>query len=50
MAYAFGQETKRRKRRAKKTVAGKKAAAEALALLGQSQIANNLNQLAYCPE
>ena len=46
-ACVFGQEAKRRKRRAKDTVADKKAAAEALALLGQSRIANNLNQLAY---
>ena len=46
-ACVFGQEAKRRKRRAKGTVADKKAAAEALALLGQSRIANNLNQLAY---
>ncbi|WP_299297213.1 plasmid mobilization relaxosome protein MobC [uncultured Tateyamaria sp.] len=35
------------KRRPKDAVADKKAAAEALALLGQSRIANNLNQLAY---
>lgn len=46
-ACVFEHETKRRKRRAKDTVADKKAAAEALALLGQSRIANNLNQLAY---
>jgi hypothetical protein len=46
-ACVFGQEAKRRKRRAKDTVEDKKAAAEALALLGQSRIANNLNQLAY---
>jgi len=46
-ACVFGQEAKRRKRRAKDTVTDKKAAAEALALLGQSRIANNLNQLAY---
>ena len=46
-ACVFGKEAKRRKRRAKDTVADKKAAAEALALLGQSRIANNLNQLAY---
>lgn len=46
-ACVFGQEAKRRKRRAKDTVVDKKAAAEALALLGQSRIANNLNQLAY---
>ena len=46
-ACVFGQEAKRRKRRRKHAVADKKAAAEALALLGQSRIANNLNQLAY---
>ncbi|MEO0782295.1 MAG: plasmid mobilization relaxosome protein MobC [Pseudomonadota bacterium] len=46
-ACVFGEESKRRKRRAKDTVADKKAIAEALALLGQSRIANNLNQLAY---
>ena len=43
----FGEEAKRRKRRPKDTVADKKAIAEALALLGQSRIANNLNQIAY---
>jgi hypothetical protein len=48
-ACVFGHEAKQRKRRAKKTVADKKAVAEALALLGQSRIANNLNQFAYCP-
>ncbi|MEM6311928.1 MAG: plasmid mobilization relaxosome protein MobC [Pseudomonadota bacterium] len=46
-ACVFGEEAKRRKRRSKDTVADKKAMAEALALLGQSRIANNLNQLAY---
>ena len=46
-ACVFGQEAKRRKRRPKDAVADKQAAAEALALLGQSRIANNLNQLAY---
>ncbi len=46
-ACVFGGEVKRRKRRPKDTVADKKAIAEALALLGQSRIANNLNQLAY---
>jgi len=46
-ACVFGQEAKRRRRRAKDKIADKKAAAEALALLGQSRIANNLNQLAY---
>lgn len=46
-ACVFGAEAKRRKRRPKDVVADRKAAAEALALLGQSRIANNLNQLAY---
>ena len=46
-ACVFGEEVKRRRRRSKDTVADKKAIAEALALLGQSRIANNLNQLAY---
>lgn len=43
----FAEETKRRKRRSKNVVEDKKAVAEALALLGQSRIASNLNQLAY---
>jgi hypothetical protein len=43
----FAKEEKRRKSRPKEVVADKKAAAEALALLGQSRIASNLNQLAY---
>ena len=46
-ACVFGEEAKRRKRRPKDTVTDKRAIAEALALLGQSRIANNLNQLAY---
>ncbi|MGE0280736.1 MAG: plasmid mobilization relaxosome protein MobC [Rhizobiaceae bacterium] len=46
-ACLFAKEERRRKRRPKSTVADKKAIAEALALLGQSRIANNLNQLAY---
>jgi hypothetical protein len=46
-ACVFSQEEKRRKSRPKDLVADKKAAAEALALLGQSRIASNLNQLAY---
>lgn len=46
-ACVFGQEAKRRKSRPKNVVANKRAVAEALALLGQSRIANNLNQLAY---
>lgn len=43
----FAKETKRRKRRPKDIVGDKRAIAEALALLGQSRIASNLNQLAY---
>ncbi len=46
-ACVFAEETRRRKRRPKTVVEDKKAAAEALALLGQSRIASNLNQLAY---
>jgi len=46
-ACVFSQEEKRRKARPKDVVADKKAVAETLALLGQSRIASNLNQLAY---
>ena len=46
-ACLFAREEKRRKRRSGSAVADKKAVAEALALLGQSRIASNLNQLAY---
>lgn len=46
-ACVFAEETKRRKRRPKSAVADNAAAAEALALLGQSRIASNLNQLAH---
>ncbi len=46
-AYVFAEETKRRKKRPLSSIEDKKAAAEALALLGQSRIASNLNQLAY---
>ncbi|MGC3939969.1 hypothetical protein ACOTTU_19355 [Roseobacter sp. EG26] len=46
-ACVFAEDTKLRKTRPKDIVEGKKAAAEALALLGQSRIASNLNQLAY---
>ena len=46
-ACLFAQDTKRRKAKPKTVVADKKAVAEALTLLGQSRIANNLNQLAY---
>jgi hypothetical protein len=43
----FGENTVRRKHRAHTPVADQEALARALALLGQSRIANNLNQLAY---
>ncbi|MEE9387436.1 MAG: hypothetical protein V3U96_02395 [Paracoccaceae bacterium] len=46
-ACVFAKEERRRKRRPKSVVADRKAAAEALTLLGQSRIASNLNQLAY---
>ena len=46
-ACLFESEEKRRKRRPLATVSDKQAIAEVLALLGQSRIANNLNQLAY---
>lgn len=46
-ACLFADSAKRRKRRPKSVIADKAAAAEALALLGQSRIASNLNQLAY---
>lgn len=46
-ACVFAQEEKRRKRRPKNVVDDKRSVAEALALLGQSRIASNLNQLAY---
>ena len=46
-ACVFAEKTRRRKRRPKTVVEDKKAAAEALALLGQSRIASNLNQLAH---
>lgn len=46
-ACVFAEESKRRKQRPKSTIEDKKAAAEALALLGQSRIASNLNQIAY---
>lgn len=42
-----GDQEKRRKSRSGSIVADKRAIAEALALLGHSRIANNLNQLAY---
>lgn len=43
----FAEDTQLRKTRPTDVVEDKKAAAEALALLGQSRIASNLNQLAY---
>ncbi|MEP5732342.1 MAG: plasmid mobilization relaxosome protein MobC [Sulfitobacter sp.] len=46
-ACMFGADAVKRKKRPKNVVEDKKAAAEALALLGQSRIASNLNQLAY---
>ncbi|MEL6202312.1 MAG: hypothetical protein AAFR39_08130 [Pseudomonadota bacterium] len=46
-ACVFAEEERRRKRRPKSAVADKKALAECLALLGQSRMASNLNQLAY---
>lgn len=46
-ACLFAREERRRKRRPHSVVADRQAAAEALALLGQSRIASNLNQLAY---
>lgn len=46
-ACVFAKEERRLKRRPKSAVENKKAIAEALALLGQSRIASNLNQLAY---
>ncbi|MDA5556025.1 plasmid mobilization protein [Shimia sp. MMG029] len=46
-ACVFAEDAKLRKTRPADQVEEKKAAAEALALLGQSRIASNLNQLAY---
>lgn len=46
-ACVFAKEARRLKQRPRNVVADKKAAAEALALLGHSRIASNLNQLAY---
>jgi len=43
----FGENTTRRKRRSYRPVADQEALARALSLLGQSRIANNLNQIAY---
>lgn len=46
-ACVFADSERRRKRRPPSAIADKRAAAEALALLGQSRIASNLNQLAH---
>lgn len=46
-ACIFETEQKRRKHRPKKIAANKREIAQILGLLGQSRIANNLNQLAY---
>lgn len=46
-ACVFAQDAKLRKTRPSDQVAGHKAIAEVLALLGQSRIASNLNQLAH---
>jgi hypothetical protein len=46
-AQALGEALPRRKMRSSASVADKRALAQILGLLGQSRIANNLNQLAY---
>ena len=46
-AKALGEESPRRRRRSSSSVADKERLAQILGLLGQSRIANNLNQLAY---
>ena len=46
-AKALGEALPRRKPRSKDSIADKQALAQILGLLGQSRIANNLNQLAY---
>lgn len=46
-AKALSQNLPRRKPRSPASVADKRALAQILGLLGQSRIANNLNQLAY---
>ncbi|WP_461428145.1 plasmid mobilization protein [Gymnodinialimonas sp.] len=46
-ACVFAEDVKLRKHRPSDAQADKKAAAEALALLGQSRMASNLNQLAH---
>lgn len=46
-AKALGDALPRRKPRSSTSIADKQALAQVLGLLGQSRIANNLNQLAY---
>lgn len=46
-AKALGEASPRRKSRSTASVADKQTLAQLLGLLGQSRIANNLNQLAY---
>lgn len=46
-AKALSEDLPRRKPRSRTSVADKQALAQILGLLGQSRIANNLNQLAY---
>ena len=46
-AKVLDEQLPRRKRRSSTSVADKQAIAQILGLLGQSRIANNLNQLAY---
>ena len=46
-ALALNESLSKRKRRSISTVADQKAIGQVLGLLGQSRIANNLNQLAY---
>ena len=46
-AKALGEDIPRRTRRSVASVADKQMLAQVLGLLGQSRIANNLNQLAY---
>lgn len=46
-ALALNESLSRRKRRSTASATDKQAIAQVLGLLGQSRIANNLNQLAY---
>ena len=46
-AVALNRDLPRKKRRSASTIQDRAAAAQLLGLLGQSRIANNLNQLAY---